>query len=210
MAVRLSTLCAGRRLTPGRFLVLISVRGWVDPRAIVRLEGLGQLKNCNSSGLDPATFRLVAKCFNQLRYRVPSTPLMSLRKLNMVENRNCPKLLVKVFGIELKKLCTAVLGLALCNRQTCPPENLFTDLQYKIVSNQYNFPSENLCRDLQYKIISNQSNVSGVTTWESKGIPSVQLSWNPQNFRKIVLNIKWVFHLSPSLLVETLFAPINT
>jgi hypothetical protein len=30
---------------PGRFLILISVGGSVDPRAIVWLEGLGQLKN---------------------------------------------------------------------------------------------------------------------------------------------------------------------
>jgi hypothetical protein len=36
------------------------------------LEGLGQLKNpVTSSGIKPATFQLVARCLNQLRYRLP-------------------------------------------------------------------------------------------------------------------------------------------
>jgi hypothetical protein len=47
MAVRVSALCAGLPLPPGRFLILISVRGWVDPRIIVRLEGLRKLKKSN-------------------------------------------------------------------------------------------------------------------------------------------------------------------
>jgi hypothetical protein len=67
MAVRLSALRAGRHLPLWRFLVLISVRDWVDPRAIMRLEGLGQLKKSTSSGLEPLTYRLL----HQLRYRVP-------------------------------------------------------------------------------------------------------------------------------------------
>jgi hypothetical protein len=50
MAARLSALCAGCFLAPGRFLVLIFVRGWVDVRAIVRLEGFGKLKESTSSG----------------------------------------------------------------------------------------------------------------------------------------------------------------
>jgi hypothetical protein len=72
MAVRLSVSRAGRPLPPGRFLVLISVRGWVDPSVIMRLQGLGQLRNpITSSGIEPATFRLIAQCLNQLRYRMP-------------------------------------------------------------------------------------------------------------------------------------------
>jgi hypothetical protein len=48
---------ASHPLPPGRFPVLISVRGWTDCRATVRLEGLGQVM---TSGIEPATFRLVA------------------------------------------------------------------------------------------------------------------------------------------------------
>jgi hypothetical protein len=44
MAVRLSALRSDCPLFPGRFLVVISVRGSVDLRAIVRLEGLCKLK----------------------------------------------------------------------------------------------------------------------------------------------------------------------
>jgi hypothetical protein len=54
MAVRSSALRACRPLPPGRFLDLISVKGWVDLRVIVRLERLGSLKNLvTSSGIEP-------------------------------------------------------------------------------------------------------------------------------------------------------------
>jgi hypothetical protein len=60
-------------LPPGRFLVLICVRGWVDSSGIVLLEGLGQLKNPmrphRESNSGPSG--LYHSASNQLRYRVP-------------------------------------------------------------------------------------------------------------------------------------------
>jgi hypothetical protein len=71
MAIK-SALCADRLLPPGKFMILISVRGWADTRDIIRVEILRQLKNSMTlSGIEPVTFLLAAQWLNQLRHGVP-------------------------------------------------------------------------------------------------------------------------------------------
>jgi len=62
MVVSLSAFCTGHFYLQEMLLVLVSVRGWADPKAIVLSEGLYQEKiPMTSSGTEPATSRFVAK-----------------------------------------------------------------------------------------------------------------------------------------------------
>jgi hypothetical protein len=91
MAVKMSALHAGYPLLPGRFLVLTSVTGWVDPIPVVQLEGLIQSKNSmTSSGTETMTFWLVAQCLNLECYRMPHSQNQTESELTTAHDMRPP------------------------------------------------------------------------------------------------------------------------
>jgi len=116
-AARLLALCAGCRYPLGDTLILISFRWWVNLRATLWLEGLSQRKiPMIPSGIEPATFWLVAQCLNHLRHCVPQACDVPF----LIVLPRCPKTATEcwhlsgMFHWHIRLLCSSYKSLFPC------------------------------------------------------------------------------------------------
>jgi hypothetical protein len=145
MAVRLLALRTNCPLPP-RFLALKSVRGWVDPRTLVRLEGLGKLKKSTSLGLNPETFWLSAQCLNQLCYHMP--------QVRHIQNNKfwCNKSIISIKVGEIRK--AKDLSASLCIIDLSTKSLTRNTLKYSTHWQHYCKPDVKIWVPKDYKAVS--------------------------------------------------------